>query len=55
MVILGCFTLYSSTLLKFIKFMEKLQLHDFQKNIPIPSERSYKLQLMDKIDQVIKE
>ena len=34
--------------------MEKLQLHYSPKNIPIPSERSYKLQLMDKIDQVIK-
>ena len=34
--------------------MEKQQLHYSQKNIPIPSERSYKLHLMDKIDQVIK-
>ena len=34
--------------------MEKQQLHYSQKNIPIPSERSYKLNLMDKIDQVIK-
>ena len=34
--------------------MEKLQLSYSPKNIPIPSERSYKLQLMDKIDQVIK-
>ena len=34
--------------------MEKLQLHYSPENIPIPSERSYKLQLMDKIDQVIK-
>ena len=34
--------------------MEKLQLHYSPKNIPIPSERSYKLQLMDKIDQVFK-
>ena len=34
--------------------MEKLQLRYSPKNIPIPSERSYKLQLMDKIDQVIK-
>ena len=34
--------------------MEKLQLHYSPKNIPIPSERSDKLQLMDKIDQVIK-
>ena len=34
--------------------MEKLQLPYSPKNIPIPSERSYKLQLMDKNDQVIK-
>ena len=34
--------------------MEKLQLHYSPKNIPIPSERSYKLQLMDNIDQVFK-
>ena len=34
--------------------MEKLQLRYSLKNIPILSERSYKLQLMDKIDQVIK-
>ena len=34
--------------------MEKLQLCYSPKNIPILSERSYKLQLMDKIDQVIK-
>ena len=35
--------------------MEKLQLQYSQKNIPVPLERSYKLQLMDKIDQVIKQ
>ena len=35
--------------------MEKLQLHYSPRNIPIPLERSYKLQLMDKIDQVIKQ
>ena len=36
--------------------MEKLQLSYSPKNIPIPSERSYKLQLMDKImDKVIKQ
>ena len=34
--------------------MEKLHLHYSPKNIPIPSERSYKLPLIDKIDQVIK-
>ena len=34
--------------------MEKLQLRYSPKNIPIPSERSYNSQLMDKIDQVIK-
>ena len=34
--------------------MEKLQLRYSPKNIPIPSERSYKLQLMDKINQVTK-
>ena len=33
--------------------MEKLQLRYSPKNIPILSERSYELQLMDKIDQVI--
>ena len=37
-----------------MEVMEKLQLHYSSKNIPIPSESSYKLQLMDKIDQVIK-
>ena len=35
--------------------MEKLQLQYSQKNIPVPLEGSYKLQLMDKIDQVIKQ
>ena len=34
--------------------MEKLQLCYSPKNIPILSERSYKLQLMNKIGQVIK-
>ena len=33
---------------------KKKKLRYSPKNIPIPSERSYKLQLMDKIDQVIK-
>ena len=40
--------------LEFIKVMENLQLHYSKKNIPIPSETSYKLQLMDKIEQMIK-
>ena len=44
----------SSTPLKFIKVMEKIQLHYSNKNIPLLSERSYKLQLMDKIEPVIK-
>ena len=35
--------------------MEKLQLQYSQKNISVPLERSYKLQLMGKIDQVIKQ
>ena len=39
---------------EFIFVMGKLQLRYSPKNIPIPSERSYKLDLMDKIDQVIK-
>ena len=43
-----------STLLKFINAMEKLQLDYSYKNIPIPTERNYKLQLMDKIELVIK-
>ena len=34
--------------------MEKLQLRYSGKNIPIPSKRSYKLQLMEKIELVIK-
>ena len=34
--------------------MEKLQLDYSYKNIPIPTERNYKLQLMDKIELVIK-
>ena len=43
-----------STLLEFINVMEKLQFDYSYKNIPIPSERNYKLQLMDKIELVIK-
>ena len=43
-----------STLLKFINAMEKLQLDYSYKNIPIPTERNYKLQLKDKIELVIK-
>ena len=35
--------------------MEKLELCYSLKNIPVLLERSYKLQLMDKIDQVIKQ
>ena len=42
------------TLLKFINVMEKLQFDYSYKNIPIPSERNYKLQLMEKIELVIK-
>ena len=34
--------------------MEKLQFSYSSKNIPIPSERSYKLHLMEKIELVIK-
>ena len=34
--------------------MEKLQFDYSYKNIPIPTERNYKLQLMDKIELVIK-
>ena len=43
-----------STLLPFNKVMEKLQLRYSSKNIPIPSKRSYRLQLMEKIELVIK-
>ena len=34
--------------------MEKLQFENLYKNIPIPSERNYKPQLMEKIERVIK-
>ena len=34
--------------------MEKLQFDYSYKNIPIPTERNYKLQLMEKIELVIK-
>ena len=34
--------------------MEKLQFDYLYKNIPIPTERNYKLQLMEKIELVIK-
>ena len=34
--------------------MEKLQFDYSYKNIPIPTERNYKLQLMEKIERVIK-
>ena len=43
-----------STLLKFINAMEKLPFDYSYKNIPIPKERNYKLQLMEKIELVIK-
>ena len=43
-----------STLLAFNTVMEKQQLRYSSKNIPIPSKRSYKLQLMEKIELVIK-
>ena len=43
-----------STLLAFNTVMEKLQLRYSRKNIPIPSKRSYKLQLMEKIELVMK-
>ena len=43
-----------STLLKFINVMKKLQFDYSYKNIPIPSERNYKLQLMEKIELLIK-
>ena len=43
-----------STLLKFINVMEKLQFDYSYKNISIPSERNCKLQLMEKIELVIK-
>ena len=35
--------------------MEKLQLRHSNKNIPIPSQQSYKLQLMGKINLAIKQ
>ena len=35
--------------------MEKLKFEYSAKNIPLPSERSYKLQLIEKIEMVIKE
>ena len=34
--------------------MEKLKFEYSTKNIPLPSERSYKLQLIEKIEMVIK-
>ena len=43
-----------STLLAFNTVMEKLLLRYSSKNIPIPSKRSYQLQLMEKIELVIK-
>ena len=43
-----------STLLAFNTAMEKLQLCYSSTNIPQPSKQSYKLQLMEKIELVIK-
>ena len=43
-----------SNLLKFTEVMEKLQFDYSYKNIPILSERNYKLQLMEIIEIVIK-
>ena len=43
-----------STLLKSINAIEKLQFDYSYKNIAIPTERSYKLQLMEKIELVVK-
>ena len=48
-----CILLHCIFFVKFIEVMEELQLHYSQKGIPIQLERSYKLQLIDKIDQVI--
>ena len=43
-----------SILLKSINVIEKLQFDYSYKNIPIPTERNYKLQLLEKIELVIK-
>ena len=43
-----------STLLKFIDVMEKVQFDYSIKKMRIPSERNYKLQLMEKIELIIK-
>ena len=43
-----------STLLKFTNVMEKLQFDYSYKNISIPPERNYKLQLIEIIKLVIK-
>ena len=43
-----------NTLLKFIDVMEKIHLHYSYKNIPIRSERNYKLQLTEKTELLIK-
>ena len=42
-----------SILLKFINVIKKLQFDYSYKNIPIPTERNYILQLMEKIELVI--
>ena len=41
--------------LTFSTLVEKLQLRHSNKNIPIPSQQSYKLQLMGKINLAIKQ
>ena len=43
-----------STLYKFIRKMEKLNLGYSSKNIPIPTSRNYKLQLIEKTELFIK-
>ena len=43
-----------NTLLKFIDVMEKIHLHYSYKNIPIRSERNYKLQVTEKTELLIK-
>ena len=43
----------SSTLPKFFKAVEKLRLHYSRKNIFIPLETNYKLQLTGKFKQII--
>ena len=47
--------LWSNSSLKFIKAIEKLRLHCSYKNISLPSKKYLKLQLMNKIDKIIKQ